>query len=78
VLPPPPLPSSSLLLCVKELISVIIKSNNEKLHILYSSQNVIRHMKPRRMRWVGHVARMAEEKIVQGFGGKAQRKEISW
>jgi hypothetical protein len=50
------------------------KLHYEELHILYSSPNTIRQIKPRRMRWVGHVARMGEE-IVQGFGGRARRKE---
>jgi hypothetical protein len=31
---------------------------NEKLHDLYSSLNIIRVIKSRRMRWAGHVARM--------------------
>jgi hypothetical protein len=30
------------------------------------------------MRWAGHVARMGEGRNVQGFGGKAQRKKMSW
>jgi hypothetical protein len=34
--------------------------HNEELHILYSSPNIIMHIKSRRMRWVGHVARMGE------------------
>jgi hypothetical protein len=34
------------------------KLHNEKLHNLYSSLNVIRMIKSRRMRWAGHVARM--------------------
>jgi hypothetical protein len=34
------------------------KLHNEELHDLYSSPNIIRIMKSRRMRWVGHVARM--------------------
>jgi hypothetical protein len=38
-----------------------IKLHNEELHILYSSPNIIRQIKSRRMRWVGHVARMGEE-----------------
>jgi hypothetical protein len=38
------------------------KLRNEELHILYSSQNIIRQMKPRRMRWSGHVARMGEDR----------------
>jgi hypothetical protein len=29
---------------------------------LYNSPNIIRIIKPRRMRWVGHVARMAEKR----------------
>jgi hypothetical protein len=29
---------------------------NEELHNLYSSPNVIRMIKSRRMRWTGHVA----------------------
>jgi hypothetical protein len=31
---------------------------NEKLHNLYSSANVIRQIRPRIMRWAGHVTRM--------------------
>jgi hypothetical protein len=31
------------------------KLYNEELHNLYSSPNIIRMMKPRRMRWAGHV-----------------------
>jgi hypothetical protein len=34
------------------------KLHNEKLHDLYSSPNTIRIIKSRRMRCVGHVARM--------------------
>jgi hypothetical protein len=32
------------------------KLHNEELHNLYSSPNIIRQIKLRRMRWVGHVA----------------------
>jgi hypothetical protein len=38
------------------------KLQNEELHILYSSPNIIRQIKSRRMRWVGHVARMGKER----------------
>jgi hypothetical protein len=34
------------------------KLHNEELHNLYSSLNIIRMIKTRRMRWAGHVARM--------------------
>jgi hypothetical protein len=33
---------------------------NEELNDLYSSPNIIRVIKSRRMRWAGHVARMGE------------------
>jgi hypothetical protein len=35
--------------------------HNEEFHILYFSQNIIRHIKSRRMWWAAHVARMGEE-----------------
>jgi len=35
--------------------------HNEELNDLYSSPNTVRVIKSRRMRWVGHVARMGEE-----------------
>jgi hypothetical protein len=34
------------------------KLRNEELRDLYSSLSIIRIMKPKRMRWAGHVARM--------------------
>jgi hypothetical protein len=34
------------------------KLHNEELHNLYSSPSIIRMIKPRKMRWAGHVARM--------------------
>jgi hypothetical protein len=33
---------------------------NDELHSLYSSPNIVRVIKSRRMRWAGHVARMGE------------------
>ena len=36
------------------------KLHNEKLHNLYRSANIARVIKPRRLRWAGHVARMEE------------------
>jgi hypothetical protein len=38
--------------------------NNEELHILYSSPNIIRQIKSRRMRREGYVALMGEERNV--------------
>jgi hypothetical protein len=40
------------------------KLHSEELHILYSSPNIIRQIKSRRMRWAGHVERMGEERNV--------------
>jgi hypothetical protein len=40
------------------------KLHNNKLHNLYSSPNIVRVIKSMRMRWVGHVAYMEEEKGV--------------
>jgi hypothetical protein len=36
------------------------KLYNDELHSLYSSPNIIRVIKSRRMRWAGHVASMWE------------------
>jgi hypothetical protein len=60
-----------------EVIGEWRKLHNEELHILYSSPNIIRQIKSRRMRWAGHVARMGEI-CVQGFDGKPRRKETTW
>jgi hypothetical protein len=45
-----------------------------QLHNLYSSPNIIRQIKLRRMWWVGHVARMGEGKSVYRFAGKPEVK----
>ena len=38
--------------------------HNEELNDLYTSPNIVRVIKSRRMRWTGHVARMGEERGV--------------
>jgi len=38
--------------------------HNEELNDLYSSPNIVRVIKSRRMRWAGHVARTVEERGV--------------
>jgi hypothetical protein len=40
------------------------KLHNEELHNLYSSPIIIRIIKPRRMTWAGHMARMGEKRNV--------------
>jgi hypothetical protein len=43
-----------------------------KLHNEYSSPNIIRMIKSRRMRWAGHVARVRNAYMI--FVGKSERK----
>jgi hypothetical protein len=52
--------------------------HNEELHILYSSPNIIRQIKSRRMRWTGHVARMGEERNVYRvlMGNQKERDQL--
>jgi len=50
------------------------KLHNEELNDLYCSPNIVRFINSRRMRWAGHVARMAEERCIQGFGGEPEGK----
>ena len=38
--------------------------HNEELNDLYSSPNIVRVIKSRRMRWAGHVALVCEERVV--------------
>jgi hypothetical protein len=65
--------------------------HNGELHNFYSSADIIRQIKSRRMRWAGHVARMRQGRKVnrfwwespkernhlkdRGFGG---RKGLEW
>ena len=43
------------------------KLHNEELNDLYSSSDIIRVIKSRRMRWAGYVARMGERRGVFWF-----------
>ena len=38
------------------------KLHNAELHAFYSSPNIIRSLKSRRLRWAGHVARMEQSR----------------
>ena len=54
------------------------KTTYEELNDLYSSPNIFRVIKSRRMSWAGHVARMGgEEKCIQGYGGETCGKDRS-
>jgi hypothetical protein len=51
------------------------KLHNDEHHNLYSSPNIFRVIKSRRMRWAGHVARMGEGSGVYGvFVGRPEGK----
>ena len=51
------------------------KLHNEELDDLYSSPNIVRVIKSRRMRWVGHVAGMGESKgVYRVLVGKPEGK----
>ena len=49
--------------------------HNEELNDLYSSPNIVRVIKSRRMRWAGHVAHMGEERgmLVSCLGNRWER-----
>jgi hypothetical protein len=40
------------------------KLHNEELHDLYSSPNIVRVIKSRRMRWAGRIARIGEKRVM--------------
>jgi len=51
--------------------------HNEELNDLFSSPNIVRVIKSRRMRWAGHVARMGEERGVLGSCWETGGKETT-
>jgi hypothetical protein len=52
------------------------KMHNEELDILYSSPDIIRQIKTRRMMWAGYVARMgAERKVHRVWVGKPKERD---
>ena len=52
--------------------------HNEELNDLYSSPNIVRVIKSRRMRWTGHVARMGEERECIGSWWGNRREGDHW
>jgi hypothetical protein len=52
------------------------KLHNEELHDLYSSSSIIRIITPRR-RWLGHVARMEEERNAYRWESQREGKEAT-
>jgi len=51
---------------------------NEELNDLYSSPNIVRVIKSRRMRWAEHVARMGEERGCIGSWLGNRRERDHW
>jgi hypothetical protein len=49
------------------------KLHNDELHSLYSSPNIVKTIKSRRMRWAGHVECRGGERCLQGLCWEAQR-----
>jgi hypothetical protein len=55
------------------------KLHNEELNSLYSSPNIVRVIKSKRMRWAGHVARMGERTgVYMILVGKPEGKRPHW
>jgi hypothetical protein len=61
------------------------KLRDDELHSLYSSPNIVRTIKSKRMRWAGHVARMEERRgayriLVGSLEGKRplERRRRRW
>ena len=51
---------------------------NEELNDLYCSPNIVRVIKPRKMRWAGHVVRMGEKRgVYRVLVGKPEGKKTS-
>ena len=51
------------------------KLQNEELNDLYSSTNIVRVLKSRKMRWAGHMARMGERRgLYKALVGKPEEK----
>jgi hypothetical protein len=49
--------------------------HNKELYALYSSPNIIRVIRSRRLRWAGHVARMGERRgAYRALVGKPERR----
>jgi len=53
------------------------KLHNKELNDLYYSPTIVRVIKSRRMRWVGHVARMGERRgVYRVLVGKPEREHL--
>jgi len=62
-----------------EVTRELRKLHNEEPNDLYSSPDIVRVIKARRMRWAGHGARMGERRAVyRVLVGKPEGKRPHW
>ena len=54
------------------------KLHKEELNNLFSSPNIVREIKSRRMRWAGNVARMGRGEVCTGFWWGNLREGDHW
>jgi len=60
-----------------EVTGELRRMHNEELNYLYSSPNIVRVIKSRRMRWAGHVARKVRRGGCMGFWWGNQRERTT-
>jgi hypothetical protein len=54
------------------------KLQNDKFQSLYSSPNMVKVIKSRRMRWAGHVSRMGRGEVFTGFSLRVPKVRDHW
>jgi hypothetical protein len=59
---------------IKSLEITSLYTFSEELHNLYTSPNIIRMIKLRRMRWPGHIARIERRGMHVGFWWESQKE----
>jgi hypothetical protein len=52
--------ASSGMVFIQSFMSKSVDENIEELHNLYASQNIVKMIKSRRMRWAGNIERMGD------------------
>jgi hypothetical protein len=62
------------LCCCDEVTGDWRKLHYEELHNLYSSPNIIRMIKSRRIRWAGHLEQMGRRGMHIGYWWESQKE----